>query len=43
MTTEIFVPDIGDFAGVAIIEVLVSPGDTVDADDKLITFESYKS
>ncbi len=43
MTTEIFVPDIGDFADVEIIEVLVSPGDTVDAEDSLITVESDKA
>ncbi|OOZ41898.1 dihydrolipoyllysine-residue acetyltransferase [Solemya elarraichensis gill symbiont] len=43
MTTEILVPDIGDFADVEIIEVLVSPGDTVDAEDSLITVESDKA
>ena len=40
---EILVPDIGDFKGVDIIEVLVSPGDTVAADDALITLESDKA
>ncbi len=40
---EIHVPDIGDFKGVDIIEVLVSPGDTVAADDALITLESDKA
>lgn len=29
---DIKVPDIGDFAEVAIIEVLVKPGDTIKAD-----------
>ena len=40
---EIFVPDIGDFSDVEIIEVLVSPGDTVSAEDPLITVESDKA
>ena len=33
---EIRVPDIGDFTDVPIIEVLVSPGDTVAAEDPLL-------
>ena len=37
------VPDIGDFADVPIIEILVSPGDTVAADDPLLTLESDKA
>jgi pyruvate dehydrogenase E2 component (dihydrolipoamide acetyltransferase) len=40
---EITVPDIGDFADVEIIEVLVSPGDHVAAEDSLITLESDKA
>ena len=34
------VPDIGDFTDVPIIEILVSPGDTVQAEDPLVTLES---
>jgi pyruvate dehydrogenase E2 component (dihydrolipoamide acetyltransferase) len=37
------VPDIGDFEDVPIIEILVSPGDRVAADDPLLTLESDKA
>ncbi len=37
------VPDIGDFADVPVIEILVSPGDTVGAEDPLVTLESDKA
>ncbi|WP_431112535.1 dihydrolipoyllysine-residue acetyltransferase [Variovorax paradoxus] len=40
---EIKVPDIGDFKDVAVIELLVKPGDTVAADQSLITVESDKA
>jgi len=40
---EIRVPDIGDFKDVAVIEVLVRPGDTVMAEQSLITVESDKA
>ncbi|MEZ5583400.1 MAG: dihydrolipoyllysine-residue acetyltransferase [Candidatus Competibacteraceae bacterium] len=40
---EIHVPDIGDFKGVDVIEVLVSKGDKVAAEDPLITLESDKA
>jgi pyruvate dehydrogenase E2 component (dihydrolipoamide acetyltransferase) len=40
---EVLVPDIGDFKDVPVIEVLVKPGDTVKADDSLITLESDKA
>ena len=40
---EIHVPDIGDFSEVEIIEILVSPGDTIALDDPLITLESDKA
>ena len=40
---EIKVPDIGDFKEVEIIELLVKPGDTVKADQSLITVESDKA
>jgi pyruvate dehydrogenase E2 component (dihydrolipoamide acetyltransferase) len=37
------VPDIGDFEDVPVIEILVSPGDRVAADDPLVTLESDKA
>jgi pyruvate dehydrogenase E2 component (dihydrolipoamide acetyltransferase) len=37
------VPDIGDFDDVPVIEILVSPGDTVAAEDPLVTLESDKA
>jgi len=37
------VPDIGDFKDVAVIEVLVKPGDTVTNEQSLITVESDKA
>ena len=40
---EINVPDIGDFAEVTVIELMVKPGDTVKADQSLITVESDKA
>jgi len=40
---EIKVPDIGDFAEVAIIEILVSVGDTIEPEQSLITVESDKA
>ncbi len=41
--TEIKVPDIGDFDEVAVIEVLVKVGDTIKAEQSLITVESDKA
>ncbi|MDQ0024669.1 pyruvate dehydrogenase E2 component (dihydrolipoamide acetyltransferase) [Variovorax paradoxus] len=40
---EVKVPDIGDFKDVAVIELLVKPGDTIAADQSLITVESDKA
>ena len=42
-TVEVRVPDIGDFKDVAVIELLVKPGDTVKAEQSLITVESDKA
>jgi len=42
-TIEVKVPDIGDFKDVPIIEVFVKPGDSVKAEDSLITLESDKA
>jgi pyruvate dehydrogenase E2 component (dihydrolipoamide acetyltransferase) len=40
---DIKVPDIGDFDEVTVIEILVKPGDTVKADQSLLTVESDKA
>ncbi|RMX00412.1 dihydrolipoyllysine-residue acetyltransferase [Allofranklinella schreckenbergeri] len=40
---DVKVPDIGDFDNVAVIEVLVKEGDTVKAEQSLITVESDKA
>ncbi|MFO1250259.1 MAG: dihydrolipoyllysine-residue acetyltransferase [Inhella sp.] len=39
----VVVPDIGDFKDVAVIELLVKPGDTVKVEQSLITVESDKA
>src|SRR6476620_12805894 len=41
--TEVKVPDIGDFKDVAVIEVLVKPGESVSKEQSLITLESDKA
>jgi dihydrolipoamide dehydrogenase len=43
MTTEIRIPDIGDFKNVPIIEIHVKAGDVVKAEDPLISLESDKA
>jgi len=40
---DIKVPDIGDFPEVTVIEVLVKPGDTIRAEQSLVTVESDKA
>jgi dihydrolipoamide dehydrogenase len=40
---EIKIPDIGDFKEVAVIEVLVKPGDVIKAEDSMVTLESDKA
>ncbi len=40
---DVLVPDIGDFKDVAVIELLVKPGDTIAVDQSLITVESDKA
>ena len=42
-STEIHLPDIGDFKDVPIIEVHVQPGSRINVDDTLITLESDKA
>ena len=43
MSQEIKVPDIGDFDQVPVIEVLVSVGDAIEAEQSLVTLESDKA
>lgn len=40
---DIIIPDLGDFAGVEVIEVLVASGDKVSREDGLITLETDKA
>ena len=40
---DIKVPDIGDFAEVTVIELLVKAGDTIKPEQSLITVESDKA
>ena len=42
-TVNVTVPDIGDFAGVPVIEVLVKDGDTVAAEQAIIVLETDKA
>jgi pyruvate dehydrogenase E2 component (dihydrolipoamide acetyltransferase) len=40
---EVRIPDIGDFQNVPVIEIFVKPGDTVKAEDALVSLESDKA
>jgi len=40
---DVTIPDIGDFKDVPVIEILVKAGDTVEADQPLVTLESDKA
>lgn len=42
-TIEVKVPDIGDFDGVPVIELLIKVGDAVEKDQGLVTLESDKA
>jgi len=42
-TQTIRLPDIGDFQGIEVIEVLISPGDSIEKDESIITLESDKA
>jgi pyruvate dehydrogenase E2 component (dihydrolipoamide acetyltransferase) len=42
-TIDITIPDIGDFTDVPIIEILVKVGDTVEAEQPIVTLESDKA
>ena len=43
MSTNLKVPDIGDFEQVEIIEVIVKPGEIIKKNDPVVTLESDKS
>ena len=43
MTTEVKVPDIGDFDNVPVVSVLVSVGDTIALEDPIVELESDKA
>jgi pyruvate dehydrogenase E2 component (dihydrolipoamide acetyltransferase) len=40
---DVLLPDIGDFADVEIIEILVAPGDRIEPEQSLLTLESDKA
>src|SRR5579872_6433003 len=40
---EVRVPDLGGFKDVAVIDVMVKPGDTIEVDTPLVTLESDKA
>src|SRR6516164_7676726 len=42
-TVEVRVPDMGNFKDVAVIDVLVKPGDSIAIDTPLVTLESDKA
>ena len=42
-SNDIYVPDIGNFKDVAVIDVLVQPGDSVQVDTPLLTLETEKA
>jgi len=43
MVKEIFIPDIGDFENVEVVELLVKAGDSINVEDSLISVESDKA
>lgn len=43
MSTEVRVPDLGNFDEVAVVDVLVKVGDTIDVDTPLVTLETDKA
>ena len=42
-TIDVKVPDIGDFKDIPVIEIFVKPGDSVKAEDSLVSLESDKA
>jgi dihydrolipoamide dehydrogenase len=43
VSSEVRVPDIGDFIDVPVTEIHVAPGDAIDLEDPLVTLESDKA
>ncbi len=43
MSTDLVVPDIGNFSNVEVVDVLVKPGDVIELDAPLITLETDKA
>lgn len=43
MSIEVKIPDIGDFKNIPIIEILVKEGDTIGAEDPIVSLESDKA
>ena len=43
MSVDLIVPDIGNFTDVAVVEVLVKPGDAVELETPLVTIETDKA
>ena len=43
MAVKLTIPDLGDFEGVEVIEIIASPGDVVAVEDPLITLETDKA
>ena len=43
MSEKLFVPDLGEFENVEVIEILVKPGDEIKENDPIVTIESDKS
>ncbi|HUA88529.1 MAG TPA: biotin/lipoyl-containing protein, partial [Steroidobacteraceae bacterium] len=43
MSTELLVPDIGNFSDVPVVDVLVKPGDVVELETPLVTLETDKA
>jgi dihydrolipoamide dehydrogenase len=43
MSVDLVVPDLGSFAEVSVVEVLVKPGDVIDVDAPLVTLETDKA
>jgi pyruvate dehydrogenase E2 component (dihydrolipoamide acetyltransferase) len=40
---DILLPDIGDFSDVEVIEILVAPGDRIEAEQSILSLESDKA
>jgi pyruvate dehydrogenase E2 component (dihydrolipoamide acetyltransferase) len=43
VSIEVKIPDIGDFKDIPIIEILVKEGDTIGAEDPIVSLESDKA